>query len=104
VQLFIGTTVLVVVNAAIVLVAARRAISTESLVVAFLFRLAVNWALVLLAEWFLGTRPGDLNAGNAMFFLSLLSLLTTLHDHYQPVHAYRARHEPGGVPGAQAGV
>ena len=47
---------------------------------------------MLLAEWFLGTGPGDINAGNALFFLSLLSLLTTLHDHYQPVHAYRARH------------
>jgi hypothetical protein len=100
VQLFIGTTILVVANAAIVLVAARRALTTESLVVAFLFRLAVNWGLVLLAEWFLGTRPGDLSVANALFFLSLLSLLTTLHDHYQPVHAYRARHEPGCVPTA----
>ena len=94
VQLFVGTTILVVVNAAIVLVAARRAVTTGSLVVAFLFRLGVNWTLVLLAEWFLGSGPGDINAGNAFFFLSLLSLLTTLHDHYQPVHAYRARHEP----------
>ena len=92
VQLFIGTTVLVVANAAIVLVAARRALTTESLVVAFLFRLAVNWGLVLLAEWFLGTRPGDLDVANAFFFLALLSLLTTLHDHFQPVHAYRTRH------------
>ncbi len=92
VQLFIGTTVLVVVNAAIVLVAARRAVTTGSLLVGFLVRLAVNWTLVLLAEWFLGLGPGDINAGNALFFLSLLALLTTLHDHYQPVHAYRARH------------
>ena len=91
-QLFIGTTVLVVVNAGIVLVAARRAFSIESLLVAFGVRLAVNWGLVLIAEWFLGTRPGDLNVANAFFFLSLLSLLTTLHDHFQPVHAYRARH------------
>ncbi len=92
VQLFIGTTILVVVNAAIVLIAARRAVTTGSLVVAFAFRLAVNGALVVVAELFFGTAPGDINAGSAFFFLFLLSLLTTLHDHYQPVHAYRARH------------
>ena len=103
VQLFVGTTVLVIVNAAIVLVAARRAVTTESLVVGFLFRLAVNWTLVLLAEWLLGLGPGDINAGNAIFFLSLLALLTTLHDHYQPVHAYRARHEPSASPAGSEG-
>jgi hypothetical protein len=92
VQLFIGTTVLVVVNAAIVLVAARRAVTTGSLVVAFALRLAVNSALVLLAEWLLSSAPGDIKVANALFFLFLLSLLTTLHDHYQPVHAYRVRH------------
>jgi len=92
VQLFVGTTVLVVVNAGIVLLAARRAVTTGSLVVAFVFRLVVNSALVLLAEWSLSSAPGDIKVGNALFFLFLLSLLTTLHDHYQPVHAYRVRH------------
>jgi hypothetical protein len=92
VQLFIGTTVLVVLNAAIVLVAARRAVTTSSLAVAFGFRLVVNSSLVLLAEWALSSAPGDIKVGNALFFLFLLSLLTTLHDYFQPVHAYRARH------------
>jgi hypothetical protein len=92
VQLLMGTTVLVVVNAAIVLVAARRAVTTSSLVVAFAFRLVVNGALVLLAEWSLSSAPGDIKVGNALFFLFLLSLLTTLHDYFQPVHAYRVRH------------
>ena len=63
---------------------------------------------MLLAEWFLPSAPGDLKVGNALFFLSLLSLLTTLHDHYQPVHAYRARHEPtawqAGSEGSGPGV
>jgi hypothetical protein len=92
VQLFIGTTVLVIVNAAIVLVAARRSVTTSSLVVAFVFRLALNSTLVLLAEWILSTAPGDIKVVNALFFMFLLSLLTTMHDYFQPVHAYRARH------------
>ena len=92
VQLFLGTTVLVVVNGAIVLIAARRAVTTGSLVVAFAFRLVVNSVLVLLAEWALSSAPGDIKVWNALFFLFLLSLLTTLHDYFQPVHAYRARH------------
>jgi hypothetical protein len=92
VQLFIGTTVLVLLNAAIVLVAARRAVTTSSQVVTFLFRLVVNGSLVLLAEWALSSAPGDIKGGDALFFMFLLSLLTTMHDHYQPVHAYRARH------------
>jgi hypothetical protein len=98
VQLLVGTAVLVLVNAAVVLIAARRAVTTESLVVVFVVRLVVNGALVLLAEWFLGTAPGDIHAGNAFFFLFLLSLLTTLHDRFQPVHAYRSRH-PEPRPG-----
>ena len=92
VQLFIGTTVLVVVNAAIVLVAARRAVTTGSLVVAFVSRLVLNGILVLVAELFFSSAPGDINAGATFFFLFLLSLLTTLHDHFQPVHAYLVRH------------
>jgi hypothetical protein len=97
VQLFIGTTILVVVNAAVVLVAARRAVTTGSLVVAFCFRMALNGLLVLVAEQFFDAAPGDIDAGSAFFFLFLLSLLTTLHDHFQPVHAYRVRH-PEPVP------
>ena len=97
VQMFIGTSILVVVNAAMVLVAARRTLSIESLAVAFVVRMAVNSGLVLLADWFLGAVPGEVHVGNALFFLFLLSLLTTLHDHYQPVHAYRERHPPQTV-------
>ena len=38
------------------------------------------------------TGTGEINPGNALFFLLLLSLMTTLHDDFQPVHAYRVRH------------
>jgi hypothetical protein len=88
-EVLVGTAVLVVANTAIVLALARRALSTESLVVAFLFRVLVNVALVGVAELVLGR--GDLDGSTTAFFLVLLSLLTTLHDRYLPVHVVRAR-------------
>jgi hypothetical protein len=97
VQMLLGTTVLVVANSALVLVAARRARSVESLAVTFTVRLVVNSGLVLLADRLLGTSGGDVQVGNALFFMFLLSLLTTLHDRYQPVHAYREQHQPETV-------
>jgi hypothetical protein len=105
VQVFVGTGLLVVVNAGIVLALSRRQVSAESLVVTFLFRVVVNVGLVLLAEWFLGGRSGDLDAGATAFFLLLLSLLTTLHDRYLPVHAVRASAaSPGPASAGPAGV
>ncbi|HEX5861507.1 MAG TPA: hypothetical protein VFY58_06670 [Nocardioides sp.] len=92
VQMFFGTTVLVVANSFIALVAARRARSVESLTVTFAVRLVMNSGLVLLSDRLLGTSGGDVQVGNALFFMFLLSLLITLHDRYQPVHAYREQH------------
>jgi hypothetical protein len=88
-QLFVGIGVIVVVNAAIVLALSRRALTTESLAVSFVFRLLVNVGLVVLADWLLGRERGDLDLSNAVFFLFLLSLLTTLFDRYEPVQAWR---------------
>jgi hypothetical protein len=89
VELFIGMGVFVLANTAIVLAAARREVSHESLAVVFAVRIAVNVALVAVS-WFLLGR-GDLNVGTTLFFMLLLSLVTTLHDAWQPVHAVRAR-------------
>jgi hypothetical protein len=86
-ELFVGTAVLVVVNAALALAAARRALTTENLLVAFGVRLLVNAGLVLAARLVLGA--GDIKEINALFFLMLLSLVTTMHDAWQPVHAAR---------------
>ena len=95
-EVLVGTAVLVVANAGIVLALARRAVSAESLVVTFLFRVVVNVALVGVAELVLGAR--DLDASATVFFLVLLSLLTTMHDRYLPVHAFRAREGRAGRP------
>jgi hypothetical protein len=88
-ELFVGTSAFVVANAAIVLAAARRAVSFESLAVTFAVRIGVNVALVALARLLLGAR--DIDVSNTLFFVVLLSLLTTLHDAWQPVHAHRVR-------------
>ena len=95
-ELLVGISTLVVLNAAIVLAASRRSFSLESLAVTFGVRIALNVALVLVARVVLG--PRDIDESAALFFVLLLSLLTTLHDAWQPVHAHRARDEVRTTP------
>ena len=98
-QLFLGVGAVIVVNAAITLAAARRAWSIESAAIAFVARVLVNVALVILAEWLLGREGGGLDAGDTFFFLLLISLITTLHDRYTPVLAHRKAEERESVRG-----
>lgn len=95
-QLAVGVGAFVVVNAALALAAARRSLSIESLALTFVVRLGINAGLVLIASWLLGRGRGDLNEVNALFFVLLISLITTLHDRYQPVHAARVRAADAG--------
>jgi hypothetical protein len=90
-----GVAVLIVANTAIVIAAARRQVSFESLLVTFIVRIAVNVALVLVARTVLG--PTDLNVGHTLFFVLLLSLLTSMHDRYQPVYVARVARERQGT-------
>ena len=94
-ELFVGVAVLIVANTAIVIAAARRQVSFESLFVTFLVRIGVNVALVLVARIVLG--PNDLNVGHTLFFVLLLSLLTSMHDRYQPVYVARVARERQGT-------
>jgi hypothetical protein len=94
-ELFVGVAVLIVVNTAVVIAAAQRQVSFESLVVTFLVRIAVNVVLVLVARIVLG--PTDLNVGHALFFVLLLSLLTSMHDRYQPMYVARVVRERQGT-------
>jgi hypothetical protein len=98
VQLFIGVAVVVVINAAFSLAMARRARTVESTALAFLARMVGNVALVVVAAWLL-PRGDDISVGATLFFLTMISLLTTLHDRWQPVMAFRARQTvvPAGV-------
>jgi hypothetical protein len=86
-EMFVGISLLVVVNAAISLWSARVRIGTDNAYVAFVARLGINFALVLVDRALLGAGRLDLSA--ALFFVAMLSLLTLLHDRYLPVHAAR---------------
>jgi len=87
VELAIGTAAFVVVNAAISLAAVRRSMTPESAAAVFAARLTINIGLVLVAGWLLG--PGDRNLSASIFFVAMLSLLTSLHDRWLPVRATR---------------
>jgi len=53
---------------------------------------------VVVADWLL-PRGDDISVGATLFFLTMISLLTTLHDRWQPVMAYRVR-QPVEAAGA----
>jgi hypothetical protein len=88
-QLFVGIAAVVVVNAGFTLALARRSWTITSTGLAFLARLLANVALVVAADWLLGREGGKIDASNTLFLLSLISLITTLHDRYRPILATR---------------
>ena len=89
-QLFIGLAVIVLVNAAMALAFARAGRSIPGATVTFGVRVAANVALVVLGGWLLGRNGGDGNGLATLFFILLLSLITSLHDRYWPVHSHRS--------------
>jgi hypothetical protein len=93
-ELFLGIAVFVVINAAVVLWAARRshAISIESHLAAFGVRALLNTGLIVLADALLDSSDGELNVPEALFFVYLLSLITLLADRYRPVYELRFGH------------
>ena len=86
VQLFTYVAVFVLLNAVISLWVARRAWSTESVLVTFAVRLVVNVGLLVGVELLRGRA---ISLGDAMFFVLLFTVLITLYDRYRPVHEYR---------------
>ena len=89
-QLFLGIGAFVVLNAAITLAAARRGRAIENVAVAFAARLLVAVGIVAAAQVLIGSNSSP---WTTVFFLALISLITTLHDRWQPVVAYRRRAE-----------
>jgi hypothetical protein len=88
-QLFLGIAAVVVINAAFSLALARRARTTESTALAFLGRMVGNVALVAVVSWLLPRGGGEISVPATLFLLTLVSLVTTLHDRWLPVHASR---------------
>lgn len=91
-ELFVSVGVFVVLNAAITLLVSRREWTIESAGLAVVARIGVNVVLVTVAYYFFDERSVG---WDTLFFLSLISLITTLHDRYQPALAYRQREQAG---------
>jgi hypothetical protein len=85
-DLFVSIGLLVVVNAGITLLTSRRRWTIESAAYGVVARVATNVGLVVVFDVVLG---GSAAGWDTFFFLCLISLITTLHDRYQPVYAYR---------------
>jgi hypothetical protein len=89
-ELFVSIGALVALNAAITLAFSRRNWSIESAGLAVVVRIAVNVGMVAVFDFvFNRTSAG----WTTFFFLCLISLMTTLHDRYQPVYAWRRSRE-----------
>ncbi len=85
-ELVIGVGVTVVLNTAITLAVARRSWTVRSTALAFALRLLVMVVLAAVANGILG---GRLDGYDTLFFLTMIALITTLHDRWRPVHEYR---------------
>jgi hypothetical protein len=59
------------------------------LALAFFAHVVVNVVIVYVEDWLLSRGGGDLDVGTTVFFMCLISLITTLHDRYRPVLATR---------------
>jgi hypothetical protein len=88
-QITLAVFVLVLVNASLSLWAARRGRTIESTALTFVALAAVNGGLVVVANWLLDRGPGDIQLGNTLFFVLLLTLIVTLYDRFQPVSRVR---------------
>ena len=96
--LFFGIVAVVVVNAAFTLALARRSRTLQSIALTVVARTVANVALVAVAEWLVhGQGGGSIDAGATLFFLTMISLLTTLHDHWYPVMESRVASPDDGT-------
>jgi hypothetical protein len=96
--LFFGIAAVVVVNAAFTLALARRSRTLQSVALTIVARTVANVVLVAAAEWLVhGQGGGSIDAGATLFFLTMISLLTTLHDHWYPVMESRVASSDEGT-------
>jgi hypothetical protein len=96
---FASVGVLIVANAAITVAFSRREWTVESAGLAVATRLLTNVVLVFAADRLLGNGAAG---WDTFFFLCLISLVTTLHDRYQPVLAHRESEAAGARPARPA--
>lgn len=94
-EMFVGIGTVVFLNAAITLAFSRRNWTPEGAAATFGLRLLVNVGLVVLVKFVLDI---SLLGADTLFFLCMISLITTLHDRYQPAFAWRQKQRDGAEP------
>lgn len=87
-RLALGVTVIALINSVASYGLAHRGYGWQNALVHFGVLGAVNAGVAAVA-YLLFDLGRPINLGNALFLLLLLTLLVTLHDYYQPMHAVR---------------
>ncbi len=87
-RLALGVTVIALINSVASYGLAHRGYGWQNALVHFGVLGAVNAGVAAVA-YLLFELGRPINLGNALFLLLLLTLLVTLHDYYQPMHAVR---------------
>jgi hypothetical protein len=94
-QVAVAVSVVVVLNSAVGLVAARAGHGFDSALGSFGALAVVNAGLVVVARLLRPDRPA-LDTGDTLFFILLVTLIVSLYERYEPVHevheaSWRAR-------------
>lgn len=89
IQIAIGVTLLIIINTALSHWLSRRGSGWKSLLQEFVVMTAVNFSLILVADFLLPRIEGSINLGDTMFFVLLLTLNVTLYDWYRQVYEHR---------------
>lgn len=88
-QLAVGVGVLVTANTAVSELLIRRGAGWETALRQFVAMAAINSGLMVAADVILPLRNGDIQLGNALFSMLLITLLITFYDRYRPIHVAR---------------
>ncbi len=89
IQIAIGVALLIIINTALSHWLSRRGSGWKSLLQEFVIMTAVNFGLILVADFLLPRIEGSINLGDTMFFILLLTLNVTLYDWYRQVYVHR---------------
>ena len=88
-QVLTAVAIVIFLNAVVSHWLAKRGVGWESAAREFVAMAVVNSGIVLLYAWLAPFTAQDLNLGNTLFFIYLLTVLVVLYDRYQPVHEAR---------------
>ncbi len=87
-QIAIGVAFVIALNTLLSHWLARRGTEWGSVIIQFLIMTVVNFFFVLVYAFLIPT-DGEINVGNTLFFVLMLTLLVTLYDRYRAVYDIR---------------